>query len=260
MQQETKLEVSENITKVDKSGFYAFQIQPQDVDFQSNVTLAALVNILLTTAGYNADENGFGIRNLNVSNCSWVLLRLAVEMEILPQQYDKIKVQTWIESIGRASTTRNFKIFDQQGNLIGQAISNWAMIDLDTRRAQDLFNLEGINDFETKISLNIAKPTKLNSLEGKLIDTFRVKYSDIDVNVHVNTMRYVQWISDCLSLETYRNYSVKRFDINFMNEILYNDEVSIFANQTAENEYDFEIFSAEKASCRAKLILASLNC
>ena len=64
---------------------YSFTIQPQDVDFQYQVTLAALTNILLTTAGYNADDNGFGIRNLNEIDCSWVLLRLAVEMDYFPQ-------------------------------------------------------------------------------------------------------------------------------------------------------------------------------
>lgn len=256
MQQNSIATDTESLTVLNKSGVYSFQIQPQDVDFQSNVTLASLVNILLTTAGYNADENGFGIRNLNELNCSWVLLRLAVEMDVFPQQYENIKVQTWIESIGRASTTRNFRIFNSKNMLIGQAISNWAMIDLNSRKAQDLFNLKGIQDFENKIPPDINKPLKINAFEGDFIYSLKVRYSDIDINVHVSSMRYVQWISDCLSVDTYRTKSIKRFDINYMNEIVYDEQVSIFAKQTGENMFDFEIMNAEKASCRAKLLLS----
>jgi len=259
MQQSTGTTETESLTVLNKSGLYSFQIQPQDVDFQSNVTLASLVNILLTTAGYNADENGFGIRNLNELNCSWVLLRLAVEMEVFPRQYENIKVQTWIESIGRASTTRNFKIFDSKNRLIGQAISNWAMIDLNSRKAQDLFNLKGIQEFESGISLNINKPLKINAFDGDFIYGLKVRYSDIDINVHVSSMRYVQWISDCLSVDTYRKNAIRRFDINYMNEIVYDEEVSIFAKQTGENVFDFEIMNSEKVSCRAKLIVSPCN-
>ncbi len=255
MQQSSITAEVESLTMLSKSGVYTFQIQPQDVDFQSNVTLASLVNILLTTAGYNADGNGFGIRNLNELNCSWVLLRLAVEMEKFPQQYETIRVQTWIESIGRASTTRNFKIFDSTDKLIGQAISNWAMIDLNSRKAQDLFNLEGIREFESGIGLDMIKPLKINAFDGEFKYEHRVKYSDIDINVHVSSMRYVQWISDCLSVEIYKKNSIKRFDINYMNEIVYDEQVGIFAKQTNENVIDFEIRNSGKVSCRAKLVL-----
>ena len=72
---------------------YSFRVQPQDVDFQYNVTMSALANILLTTAGYNADDNGFGIRFLNEKECTWVLIRFAVEMIRFPQQYEDIQVE-----------------------------------------------------------------------------------------------------------------------------------------------------------------------
>jgi hypothetical protein len=52
---------------------YSFQIQPQFVDFQFRATMASLGDILLTTAQFNADDNGFGLRRLNEMECSWVL-------------------------------------------------------------------------------------------------------------------------------------------------------------------------------------------
>lgn len=44
---------------------YTFEISPQSVDFNFQITLSSLTDLLLTTAGYNAHENGFGMQKLN---------------------------------------------------------------------------------------------------------------------------------------------------------------------------------------------------
>ena len=46
-------------------GKFEFPIAPQFVDFQQKVKLSHLVDLILTASGYNADENGFGIRHLH---------------------------------------------------------------------------------------------------------------------------------------------------------------------------------------------------
>jgi medium-chain acyl-[acyl-carrier-protein] hydrolase len=235
--------------------FYSFHIQPQDVDFQQKATLASIVNILLTTAGYNADDNGFGLRTLNAMESSWVLLRMAVEMDYFPEQYEEIHVETWIEEVGRATTTRNFSIWNGNHEIIGNACSNWAMIDMKTRRAKDLITLEGIQQFATDELSRIEKPIKLNNLDTiKPVEQFKIKYSDIDLNQHVNSTRYVEWISDYFSLDTYKEKNIKRFEINFVNEMLFDDEVSIFASEILENDFRFEMRSKDKSTCRARMV------
>lgn len=238
---------------------YSFKIQPQSVDFQFKATLGAVVDILLTTAGYNADDNGFGIRNLNKIDSSWVLLRFAVEMNHFPEQYETIHVETWIEDVGRASTTRNFRITNDKNEVIGHARSVWAMLDMQTRRAKDLLALDGIHKFASGIKGEIESPAKIPAVEGELIDNFKVKYSDIDINQHVNSVRYIDWVSDCFSLDTYRTKSIKRFEINFMNEMLFGDEVSIIGNEVKSDDFRFEIKNGEKTSCRAKVLFDVIN-
>lgn len=238
----------------DEKYSYSFQVQPQDVDFQFRITMAALTNILLTTAGYNADDNGFGLRKLNEMDSSWVLLRLAVEMKYFPEQYEQIHVETWIEEVGRASTTRNFCIRNEKQEIIGNACSNWAMIDMQTRRAKDLLSLDGIHQFANGIESLIVKPIKLGAIEGDDYDAFKVKYSDIDINGHVNTVRYIEWVSDCFSLDCYRKKQIKRFEINFMSEMLYDDFVDIVGIELEPNDFRFEIRKETKIACRARVV------
>jgi len=233
---------------------YSFRVQPQDVDFQYKVTMSAMANILLTTAGYNADDNGFGIRFLNEMECTWVLTRFAVEMNRFPEQYEDISVETWIEDVGRASTTRNFCIRDEKNEIIGNACSVWVFFDMKTRRAKDLQTLEGIHKFASGEAGLIEKPIKLDAVEGEDYDGFKVKYSDIDINGHVNTISYIEWISDCFSLDCYRKCGVKRFEFNFMNEMLFDDFVEIAGQEIATGDFRFEICKEDKVACRARVV------
>jgi len=237
-----------------KKKSYSFQIQPQYVDFQFRVTMAALGDILLTTAGFNADDNGFGLRRLHEMQCAWVLSRMSIEMTRFPEQYETIHVETWVEEVGRANTIRNFSIRDEKDEIIGNACSVWVLFDMITRRAKDLQTLEGIHDFANGEAGLIEKPIRLGAVEGEEYDGFKVKYSDIDINGHVNSIRYIQWISDCFSLDCYRKCQVKRFEINYINEMMFDDFVDIVGHELEPGDFRFEIRNETKISCRARMV------
>jgi medium-chain acyl-[acyl-carrier-protein] hydrolase len=236
-----------------KKRSYPFQIQPQYVDFQFRVTMAALGDILLTAAGINADDNGFGLRRLHEMQCAWVLSRMSIEMIRFPEQYENMQVETWVQEVGRVNTIRNFCIRDEKNEIIGNACSIWVMFDMISRRAKDLQTLEGIREYATGEDGLIDKPVRLDVVEGEDYDGFKVKYSDIDINGHVNSIRYIQWISDCFSLDCYRKCQVKRFEINYMNEMLFDDFVDIVGHEIEPGDFRFEIRNGNKISCRARM-------
>ena len=55
------------------------------------------------------DAEGFGMQYLMTIQRSWVLSRLAIEMEEMPRQYTKFKVETWVES-AMQGITRCFQL------------------------------------------------------------------------------------------------------------------------------------------------------
>jgi acyl-ACP thioesterase len=215
--------------------------------------MAALGDILLTAAGINADDNGFGLRRLHEMQCAWVLSRMSIEMTRFPEQYENIQVETWVQEVGRVNTIRNFCIRDEKNEIIGNACSIWVMFDMISRRAKDLQTLEGIHEYATGEAGLIDKPIRLDAVEGEDYDGFKVKYSDIDINGHVNSIRYIQWISDCFSLDCYRKCQVKRFEINYMNEMLFDDFVDIVGHEIEPGDFRFEIRNENKISCRARM-------
>ncbi|VBB45668.1 Acyl-ACP thioesterase [uncultured Paludibacter sp.] len=236
-----------------------FQIAPQTVDFQGQITIGALVDLILTTAGNNADENGFGIRDLQKLNCTWVLSRLAVEMEYMPKQYEWIYIDTWIDEVYKLNTTRNFQIRNSENKIIGQAVSLWVMINFETRRPVELEKLGSIHHHAEHIHVNIAAPLKLDIVNSTPKKSFSVCYSDIDINQHVNTVKYIQWMSDCLSLDFYKQNQLERFDVNFINEVVFGDNIEVYQQEIEENDFHFEISKEEKTACRGRLKFKSLS-
>ena len=117
-----------------KIGTYGFVAEPFHVDFTGRLTMGVLGNHLLNCAGFHATERGFGIATLNEDNYTWVLSRLAIELDEMPYQYEDFSIQTWVENVYRLFTDRNFAIINKDGKKIGYARSVWAMISLNTRK------------------------------------------------------------------------------------------------------------------------------
>ncbi|MDI9605508.1 MAG: thioesterase [Bacteroidota bacterium] len=236
-------------------GKYTYMIEAQDIDFRRRVSLASLANFVLITAGRNANENGFGLLELQTGNYTWVLSRLVIDIKRMPTEGDSLSIETWIEHVGTLFTIRDFRLSDNSGEVIGYAASTWAAIDMETRRSVHLDSLSSMRDFIVPESTPIGIPGRIPSANGEVTNTFTVKYSDIDVNDHANSLHYIRWISDCFSPDFYRAHFIRRFEINFLQELTFGDEGKVYRETGTGDEYLFQIVTRDRgAACRARLL------
>ena len=241
-----------------KIGTYQFVAEPFHVDFTGRLTLGVLGNHLLNCAGFHASERGFGMATVNEENYTWVLSRLAIEMEEMPYQYESFSIDTWVEDVYRLFTNRNYAIRDKDGRPIGYARSVWAMINMHTRRPIDLLSVNGgsIRDFICDEPCPIDTPSRIKVHSEEATASLRAKYSDIDVNGHVNSIRYIEHILDLFPLDLYRTQRVRRFEMAYVAESYYDDTLSFYVDREAEaGTYDAEIRkNGGETVCRAKII------
>ena len=164
-----------------EKSLYNYRVEPQEVDFTLRATLASLGSSILNTAGVDAYGKGFGVDVLNADNHSWVLSRMAIEIDRRPEQYTDYTVATWISDYGRVLSTRNFTLTDAAGCEFGRAVTQWAMIDLTTRSAVDL-SWVGREHEEAVVPVPPpdAMPRKIRSVTPTQRPEHRVVYSDID--------------------------------------------------------------------------------
>ncbi len=237
------------------AGTYSYKIEPRDVDAALRARVYTMGEYVLWAANDDADVLGFGLRDLNAGNSSWVLSRMAVEMRRIPSRYEKIDVYTWVSDYGRLMTTRNMVMTDETGVEIGAAVTQWAMIDLDTRRPLDL---SALSDKQTSLvdrEPPIDTPRRIGPFECTLERPHQVVYSDIDFNGHVNSMKYLEWMADTMPAELLEKAAGLRFDINYIHEAKLGQALTVCYTETG-GAHMFDIRNEEGLSiCKAAIRL-----
>lgn len=233
----------------EKVGTYRFVAEPFHVDFTEHLTLGVLGNHLLNCAGFHAEERGFGIATLNENHYTWVLSRLAIELYDMPCAYEKFSVETWVENVYRLFTDRNFAVLNADGKPIGYARSVWAMISMEDRKPADLLTLHGggITDYIcSDKACPIEKPGRIKLTEHHPEGAYVAKYSDIDINGHVNSIKYIEHIHDLFPMDTFREQRIRRFEMAYVAESYYGDTLTFCRQQVDANTYHIEVIKNEK--------------
>ena len=236
---------------------YSYEVGTEKVDFMLRATIEALCADILNVAGVDAKVNGISADLLMQQNRSWVLSRMSVELDRQPEQYEKYDISTWVNPhASRLISPRNFELRDSQGCLFGRAVSQWCMIDFDTRMPADMNTMAQAHEGNMVDAPSpCERPRRLMAVDGEALLQHRVAYSDIDFNRHMNTMRYIDIIFDSMPIEVPEKMEALRMDINFMREARYGDNLSLHCEERdSVRNYEYRNAAGE-ALCRAALEL-----
>ena len=240
--------------------------EPFHCDFSGRMFLGHLGNQMLNAADFHSTDRGFGMKYLMTIKRSWVLSRLAIEMEEMPSQYERYSIETWVESAMKFFTSRNFCVSDSNGRVYGYGRSIWAMIDTETRQPTDIYAIDnGAIDkwiVADKPCL-IEKGGRVRMGDkAKLVHSIDINYNDIDINGHVNSVKYIEHVLDLWDIAWYREHRLKRFEIAYVAEAHQGDKMGFYREQTAENEYCVRLVKTEPGEqnavevCRCKLVFS----
>lgn len=235
-------------------------VEPFHVDFTGHIFMGVLGNHLLNAAGKHSQRRGWGIGALNETQHTWVLSRLCIEMYEMPKQYETITIKTWVEGVMKLFTSRNFSILRADGTPYGYARSIWAMIDMQDRKPCDLLQL-----YDGDI-LNYVVPEEENvcPIEGHgrfrfkaptLVRTIDTYYSDVDINGHINSIKYIEHILDLIPQERFEEQQLRRLEIAYKSEAYMGDRLSFYVQDGQDaNEMEIEVRKNEsEVTCQVKI-------
>lgn len=235
-----------------EKGTYKYKIEARDVDFTLKASLVSLCDYILQAAGDDADSNNFGVSDLNCEGCTWVLLRMGVEVFRRLEEHEEFSVRTWVNDVNRMMTTRNMLLSDVKGDVVAAAITQWAIIDTEKRRAVDVTARADFSHAIVKDPSPINPPVSLAAIKAEATHIHKVVYSDIDFNRHVGSVKYIGWMYDMLPEDIILNREAERLDINFIHEARLGEAIKI--GMTNSDRSMFEMCSSDgKAVCRAAI-------
>lgn len=203
-------------------------VNAYDVDVNNRLKLNTLFNFLQDVASSHADSLNLGYLDLIAHDLGWVLSWAKVKIEEYPQFGDTIKIRTWPKCRHKLFSIRDFLIYNSTGKILFRVSTAWLLINVKTKRITDIKNLPQAIYYQPEQSALNDFPQKITSeKEKRIFFSKTIRYTDLDINQHVNNTRYIELALDCYSSEWHKKNLLDGLTASFTSESFYGDELEI---------------------------------
>ena len=171
-----------------------YEILSHDTGHNGEVHPSAICRYFQETADSQMRADGPTYRELISQGYSFVLSRLNVQFYKPLRSYDKVTVQTWAYDPPRGAAFERYYQLYRGDELVAEAGSVWALLDLNTMELCRVGSVE--LNYGSDEPLAISTRFRLPALAFDEVGTRTVRYSDVDVNNHMNNTRYPDMLCD----------------------------------------------------------------
>jgi acyl-ACP thioesterase len=237
-------------------GSFKFHVESYVCDFRGKATLPVICNFILQAATIHAQQRGFGYEAISKDHTAWVLSRFSIEINDYPGYDQDLTVETWIEDVARFFTQRCFRFTNQEGKIIGYARSIWAAIDMQTRRPKDLPSWRpDLSDYiDNTIQCPLEKPSKIAGVEGEPIMGYSVRYSDIDINCHMNSIKYLEHTLNIFDLDIFKQKDICKLEMVYLAEGIFGEKLKLYKQEVNPDEFLIDTKRGEESICRSRIV------
>ena len=223
---------------IDSFPFYAETFL---ADSKGRMRPSNICSSMLNFAYRHADARGFGA----TGTLGWVIARMALHIERTPMQRERLNIETWIRNLYHGFTDRCMRMIDEEGNEVASMITTFAMIDLETRTSVDLNGDIGVAMNGCLVPDEQLALRRIPSINRTPVEevTFkrRPHYSDIDVNGHMNSIRYIDHILDAMPIEYINSHNLTDIVVAYMQEGSATEELSYGIKEIEPDHYIVQV-------------------
>ncbi|MBB6327470.1 acyl-ACP thioesterase [Algoriphagus iocasae] len=214
----------------------SFQVHPD-----GKIRLSCVADLFQETSWGHADSADFG-RNLIEENRMWVLSRMDFHCFNLPSWDDHVRVYTAGRGVEKLFAFREFIMCNEKNEILAQCMTSYLLLNMESKRP---VRPEGVlpNHLFDPLEKPEWQAAKI-VLGGELIDSekLKVRYSDLDLNNHVNNTSYILWVENIL-----KEHKIVKPNllINFQAECMLGDMIEI-KTYSKDDRYIFQGLIGDK--------------
>lgn len=232
------------------------RIESFDVDVRGLLRPQILFGYLLNSAWKHTKGTSFGFRELSERNLFWVLVKIQIQINRMPRWGERITIETWGKRLVRLFALRDFAVSSDAGEKLVSATSTWMILDKNSGRPQrfggDAENFPWLPE-KNVLETSLEKVPQITN--GKSVARYGVHFSDIDVNRHVNSSGYLQWILNSHPQEHLQSMDLRSIELSFLSEARADDTIEVFSEEAGEHE----LCSVRRAGDGKEFCRAGLN-
>ena len=196
---------------------------------------------------------------LDKYNAFWMLARVWYRLDEPLKWGERLRIRTWHRGGRGASSDRDFDLFVNDAP-VGEAVSLWVLANAQTHK---LVRMAGIEEFQGTDGGALCKTRLLNKVrmppDMTCAGTRSFRYSDLDVNGHVNNVRYADIVCDALHLERMgAERFVSSLQVGYQAECRVGETVDLTTGSDGGAQYVHGADGAGKTRFDAMLTLSDL--
>ncbi len=212
------------------------QINASLIDYNNKMRFDTLLASFQDTAIFHSNEMGVGFEDfIKSSNAIWVLTKVKIYAPKMPVLTENVEFSTYPTDVSLLRFTREFTAFgDKDAKAVGH--SEWCVLDATTKSLRKSNSIDYPRDLEHRTD-NVGLTFDNMRYEiGDYVYTHKVKLTDIDCNRHTNNVAYARMALNAFSIEEYESFNFTTFEIKFIAQSYYGDEIEIYKNKIDENK------------------------
>lgn len=206
-----------------------YRVDSRDIDMFQQCRPSAVLGILQEAATQASMElHVSGPEAYKKYNALWMVTRNWVELDEPIRWNDLLTIRTWHRGAAGASSYRDFDII-RDGRIIGQGVTLWVLVDATEHKLMRMKNLtefHGTDGGELMKSIKLHRVAMPEQFDGQSLREMR--YSDTDINGHINNIHYADFACDAIHLERYgRGKFVRTFQLDYITECMAGETLTI---------------------------------
>lgn len=234
---------------------HTYTVRGCDMDPEYRLRKDILISYMFDCSSRECQEVGMATFDLQQERRTWVLTDLRIDYltDKMPYWRGEVKIETWSRPVKGLRWFRDFEAY-YNGVLIARATTCWSIIDEDTRRPVYL-ELPSVKFVQLpELVFPDYKPAKLQPIERTDFSSkFKVRAFDIDFNMHLTSMRYIEEALEAVPLEQTTGKSLERIEIKYMRECYLHDEITVSVEKQAEG-FAHQLYSLDKESEVSRMV------
>lgn len=237
----------------------SFEVNDHEINLRNRLKLVDLLRMIQDTASEHASTLGFGYEEMMNSGIFWVLIRQKLKMDYWPKCGEDLEIQTWTKPISGIFAIREFH-FSLKNTIVGSCSTSWMILDSQKRKPQDLNKVSSKFTPRTDFELDYQAQKILISKPLESLGITIVNENDLDLNNHVNNVKYSQWVMEKIPIEFQKKYLIKEYEINFLEETYLDEPIEIESNlQKIKSDQQEILFKASKVNIDKPVFISRMK-
>ncbi|MDD4290674.1 MAG: thioesterase [Clostridia bacterium] len=216
---------------------HKFFVNISDLDVNGNMRISAIANHYQNMAGIHSDMLGAGMKKLRANGKMWVITRMYMEFYRYPVSDEVIEIDTFPLKPSLSTYDREFQVrIDDE--ILAKASSRWCILNTSDFSVVPTSQTPYVPiEFPERTLTPPQKIAMDDSLDWKYVYTRTVRASDIDINRHLNNVKYLDLAQDCFSLSKLQGRKVENATINYLHQAPEGSKIDLFLSEIDDVKY-----------------------